>query len=161
MKDPHAALFENLEDLKDLQNDYSKVLANLHYTHFSLMDAYKKILKPYKLSFTQSHVLSIIYHFNPNPVTLQQIKQMILEPNSDVSRTVDRLVEKGFVEKIKNKDNRRMRSIKVTAAGKKLIKILEKERQFSDLLQNISINEAKSFITILSKFRENKAQIVK
>jgi DNA-binding MarR family transcriptional regulator len=153
-------IFKNLKDLSDLKKDYGKVLANLHYTHFSLMDAYRKILKPYDMSFPQSHVLSIINFYHPREVSLQEIKSMVLEPNSDVSRTVDRLVEKHLVKKVKKSENRRMRSIMMTPAGLKVIKLMEKDSKFHQLLSGLTLADVREFVGVLEKFRDNKDKIV-
>src|SRR4051812_9656293 len=100
-------LYEYIAEVKEPKKDYSKLLSNLHYTHFYLVDRYNKIFVDYNLSFTQGNVLGIVAHFHPKAVSLEEIKEMVLEQNSDVSRTVSRLAEKGFVQKLPNESNRR------------------------------------------------------
>src|SRR4051812_33600007 len=96
---PRNKIFRELEKIGD-PKDHSKVLAFLHYTHFFLVDKYKKILSEYDLTSPQSNVLGIVSHFHPGSMSLEEIKEWIMEPSSDVSRIVRRLVEKGLLEKV-------------------------------------------------------------
>lgn len=150
-----SEIFEHLKKIDDPIKDYGKILANLHYTHFFLVDKYNKMLDSYDLTSPQSNVLGIIeYHF-PKALSLEEIKEMVLEPNSDVSRTVARLAEKGFVEKVINKENRRKVSIVVTAKGIKTIKKIESEGKFKKFLAGISKAEAKTLVNVLAKLRDH------
>src|SRR4051812_26322971 len=47
------------------RKDIRKVLSHLHYTHFFMLDKYKKTLAAYDLSFPQINVLYIIGMFFP------------------------------------------------------------------------------------------------
>jgi len=147
-------LFDYMKKIDDPVKDHAMILANFHYTHFYMMDKYKKLLAGYNLTATQSNVLGIIEHHYPKAVSLEEIKEMVLEPNSDVSRTVVRLVEKGFAEKIINKENRRKVSIVITAKGLKTIKKITTDGKFSKFTAGLSKAEVKTFITVLSKLRE-------
>ncbi|HYG39747.1 MAG TPA: hypothetical protein VD908_14060, partial [Cytophagales bacterium] len=116
-----AELFDFIEKIDDPKADYSKILSNLHYTHYFLMDKYKKLLQPYGLTSVQVNVLSIIVFHYPQAISLEEIKVMVLEPGSDVSRTVVRLANKGFIQKVIDPGNRRKRSIVSTEKGVKTI----------------------------------------
>lgn len=146
-------LFRYIAEVQDSRKDHAKILSNLHYTHFYLMDRYKKMLSDYNLTSTQSNVLGIISYFYPQAASLEQIKEMVLEPNSDVSRTVSRLVEKGLAEKVVNRENRRKVSIKVTGYGRNILQRIEKEKKFEGFTAMLNIKEVKTFIKILAKLR--------
>lgn len=149
-------IFEYLTQISDPIKDHAKILSNLHYTHFFLMDRYKKLLAVYDLTAPQSNVLGIIGHYAPKAVSLEEIKEMVLEPNSDVSRTVSRLAEKGFVEKLVNRENRRKVAIRITAKGKLTLKKMESEGRFRKFTEDISITEAKAFVKVLTKLRDSR-----
>jgi MarR family 2-MHQ and catechol resistance regulon transcriptional repressor len=146
-------LFEYITKVGDPKKDCGKILSNLHYTHFYLMDRYKKMLGEYDLTSSQSNVLGIIGYYYPKAVALEEIKEMILEPNSDVSRTVTRLVGKNYVEKVINKENRRKVCIKATPRGLKVIKRIEASGKFEKFTSKLSRSEVKTFIKVLAKFR--------
>lgn len=147
-------LYKYIERIDDPKKDFGKILTNLHSTHYFLMDMYKKILKPYDLTLTQSSVLGIIVHHSPDAIALEDIKAMILEPNSDVSRTVVRLAAKGFVEKVINKTNRRKVSIRALPKGIKMAKKLILDPEFTNLTAGISLAEAKAFVKFLKRLRK-------
>ncbi len=147
-------LFKYIQQINDPVKDYGKILSNLHYTHFNLMVRYKKIMDSYDLTFTQSNVLGIIVHAYPKPLALEEIKHMVLEPNSDVSRTVVRLTEKGYAEKVPNKLNRRKVCIKATAKGAKAVQKIADDGKFKVFTKDLTLKEDKTLITILNKLRK-------
>ncbi|MCW3101839.1 MAG: transcriptional regulator [Bacteroidetes bacterium] len=149
-----SEIFEHIQKIEDPQRDYDKILANLHYTHFFLMDRYKKLLVAYGLTSTQANILGIIDFYAPGSASLEQIKEMVLEPNSDVSRTVTRLAEKGFAEKVTDKENRRKVAIRITPKGKKTLKTIADDGVFHKLTSGLDIAEVKNFIMVLGKLRE-------
>jgi DNA-binding MarR family transcriptional regulator len=147
-------IFKEIENIEAPDKDFSKILPSLHYTHFFLMDQYRKILVDYDLTSPQSNVIGIIGHYGDTPVSLEQIKHMVLEPNADVSRIVARLVEKKFVQKVVNEKNRRKVSIMLTARGEKIYKRMLADRQFMKFTENVSMQEAKVFMRVLAKLRQ-------
>lgn len=154
-------LYKYIEKIDDPKKDYGKILTNLHSTHYYLMDMYKKILKPYNLTLTQSTVLGIIVHHSPDAIALEEIKAMILEPNADVSRTVVRLAEKGFVEKVINKTNRRKVSIRALPKGVKMVKKMSLDPHFTNFTTGINLSEAKAFVRFLKRLRKKHVKSVK
>jgi DNA-binding MarR family transcriptional regulator len=117
------------------------------------MDRYRKILGSYNLTFTQSNILAIIVHAYPKGLSLEQIKEMVLEPNSDVSRTVVRLMSKKFVEKFHDPHNRRKVCIKATAAGLKITRKMSADKRFQAFTKNLSPASVKSLISTLKSLR--------
>ena len=134
------------------REEVRKVLSNLHYTHFIMLDKYKKTLAAYDLSFPQINVLYIIGSFFPNSGSLEEIKKMVLEPNSDVSRTVSRLAEKGFVQKVQNPKNGRKLSIAITEKGERTLSKALADKRF-DYVSQITLEEARIFVEVLKKLR--------
>ena len=132
--------------------DIRKVLSQLHYTHFFMLDRYKKTLTAYDLSFPQINVLYIIGTFFPDSGSLEEIKKMVLEPNSDVSRTVTRLAEKGFVRKVQNPKNGRKLSIAITEKGERTLSKALTDKRF-DYVSKITLEEARIFVEVLNKIR--------
>jgi MarR family transcriptional regulator, repressor for mepA len=147
-------LFRQLESINDPVNDYPKILGNLHYTHFFLMDRYKKILSEYELTPQQSNVLGIILYYYPGASSLEQIKSMVLEPSSDVSRIVTRLCEKGYAEKVANKNNKRKVEIRASENGEKLSRAIASNAKLRSFTKDIGLEEARTFISILQKLRQ-------
>jgi len=146
-------LFKLITKIDDPVKDYNKILANLHYTHFHLMDKYKKILESYDLTVTQSNVLGIIVQYYPKALCLEDIKALVLEPNSDVSRTIVRLATKGFIKKVVDEKNRRKLCIVATSKGLKASKKMQSDPRFKKLANWSTLPESKAFIKFLTKLR--------
>jgi len=148
-------LFEYIQKIDDPIKDYNKIISNLHYTHYFLMDSYKKVLESYDLTFAQSNILGIIVFKYPKSASLEEIKEMVLEPGSDVSRTVVRLAEKGFIEKVTDSKNNRKLAIKATQKGLKTVDKMAKDPAFTRITTTFKLPEAKAFIKFLKKLRED------
>jgi DNA-binding MarR family transcriptional regulator len=146
-------IFQLLQEVKDMKKDFSKILNIVHYTHYYLLDEYKKIMKAYDITVTQSNVLGIIAYQHPKALSLEEIKLLVLEPNSDVSRTVDRLQSKGFVEKVIDPENRRKRSIRSTAKGREIIRALSEDTRFHIFTNRLTLEEARELVRLTSKLR--------
>lgn len=149
-------LFKYIQQVNDPAKDFGKILSTLHFTHYYLLDKYKKILQAYDLTLTQSHVLGIITHSHPQALSLEEIKAMVLEPNSDVSRIVVRLTAKGFVEKAINKINRRKVCIHATTKGMKIVKKMQADSKFHEFTKDFSLADAKTLIRLLKKIRQDQ-----
>lgn len=147
-------VFEFVQKIDDPKKDYGKILTSLHFSHFYLMDKYKKIFETYGLTVTQGNVLGIIVHHHPKALSLDEVKTMVLEPNSDVSRTVVRLASKGFIEKIADAKDKRRLCIRATNKGIKMMGKAGADPRFFSFSKNISLAESKAFIKFLKNLRE-------
>ncbi len=138
----------------DPHRDHTLILANLHYTHFYLMEQYKKTLADYGITAIQSNVLGIVDFFGESGASLEEIKEMVLEPNSDVSRIIGRLAEKKFVEKIVNPHNRRKLNIRITKRGNLLLGRIQERKVMKNFTAALTPSEVRSFTRILEKLRK-------
>ena len=83
-----------------------------------------------------------------------QIRARMLDKMSDTSRIVDRLILKGFVEKSACAKDKRLVDITISKKGKALLESLEVlNKEFDDLLSNVTEKEAQTLNTILDKIR--------
>ena len=77
----------------------------------------KEALKPYDLTHSQLNVLSVLVKSHPEPLDAKTIKESIIVASPDVTRLIDRLVIKGFVDRKTCPTNRRKIDISVTENG--------------------------------------------
>ncbi len=140
------------------RNEYHKGLINLIYTVKLLNYEFHKSLKAHGLTEQQYNVLRILRGFrNQSPLSIGFIKQRMLDKDSDVSRIVDRLFEKGLLYRKENPNDRRQKSVEITEMGLELLhKMLVCEQKADTLLSNLSIDEVKHLNYLLDKIRENK-----
>jgi DNA-binding MarR family transcriptional regulator len=78
----------------------------------------------------------------------------MLDKVSDVSRIIDRLVEKEMVTRVENPADRRQKSIEITPKGLALLDdMLSCEKQTDNLLSKLNPDEVKELNRLLDKAR--------
>jgi len=147
------------EELKGhFRNDYHKGLINLTYTAKQLSYEFYQSLKSYGIAEQQYNVLRILRGFRSEaPLSIGFIKERMLDKDSDVSRIIDRLFEKGFLNRTENPNDRRQKSVEITETGLALLDQMFGCEQKSDtLLNNLTPEEINEFNRLLDKIRERK-----
>ena len=139
---------------KKFDSDYHKLTVNIFYTSHWLANLHSAALKPHNLTIQQFNILRILRGQYPEVVNLKLIKERMLDKMSDVSRLVERLREKGLVErKICPKDRRNI-DVCITENGLDLLKELDKDIEKLDrLFSNLSHEEVQSLNGLLDKLR--------
>jgi len=140
------------------RNEYHKGLINLTYTSKQLSFKFYQSLKEHGLAEPQYNVLRILWEFRSEvPLSIGFIKERMPDKDSDVSRIVDRLYEKGYVSRKENPGDRRQKSVEITEPGVKLLdKMFNCEQKADTLLKNLTIEEVKEFNRLLDKIRDKK-----
>lgn len=99
-----------------------------------------------------------IYAIGPDePKTMKEIAETLGVAVSTPTRTIDRLVEKGFVTRNVGEKDRRQLLIKLTPTGKNVLAGMDKEglEMTKKLLKNLSDEEIEAYKNILLKIRDN------
>ena len=140
------------------RNEYHKGLINLTYTCKQLSFKFYQSLKKHGLAEPQYNVLRVLRGFRSEvPLSIGFIKERMLDKDSDVSRIVDRLVQKGLVSRIENPEDRRQKSVDITESGMALLdKMFSCEQKADTLLNNLTPEEVKELNRLLDKVRERK-----
>jgi DNA-binding MarR family transcriptional regulator len=114
------------------------------------------LLKIYKnLTIAEA---SAIYAIGPDePKTMKQIAETLGVAVSTPTRTIDRLLEKGFINRTVGEKDRRQLLIELTPKGKELLEDIDKENLeiTRKMLKGLSDEEIETFKKILSKISEN------
>lgn len=148
------------EELKGwFRNEYHKGLINIAYTSKQLGYSFVQSLKKHGLAEQQYNVLRILRGFRSEaPLSIGFIKERMLDKDSDVSRIVDRLYEKGYVSRLENPTDRRQKAVNITENGLKLLdQMLSCELKGDTLLQNLTSDEIIELNRLLDKIREKTA----
>lgn len=142
--------------MEDIKSIHALAYFNLLKTAGWVEELIKKALKPYNLTHAQLNALYILYENDPEPVSANDLKEGILVRNPDVTRLLDRLVLKGYVQRETCPENRRKIDISLTDPGRQLF--MEAHLAAKGALGNffekqISEDEAKDLRQILHKIR--------
>jgi len=95
--------------------DGSPVLSLLRTAH-RLEGRLTALLAPLELSLSQLRVLWLVSR-SREPLTVNQIREQMLDPAANVSRLLNKLMEGGLVAKDRGTDDQRLVRIGLTAAG--------------------------------------------
>lgn len=138
-------------------NNYHKGLINLIYTVNKLNYNFMQELKKYKISEPQYNVLRVLNGYrSEGPLSIGFLKERMLDKNSDVSRIVDKLFEKGLLIRKEGTKDRRQKEIEITEKGIELISKTKNSMKKEDfILKNLSSAEIKELNRLLDKIREN------
>lgn len=139
---------------KKFKSEHHKVVVNLIYTTNWLMSIHGPLMKEYGLTVQQYNILRILRGQYPNPCTVNLLKERMLDKMSDASRLVDRLLEKGLLERRTCENDRRRVDITITSAGLELLKNVDAgEEKLYSFMSNITESEATTLNDLLDKLR--------
>ena len=127
---------------------------NLLKTGSWIENRMKEALKPFSLTHSQLNVLYILNSRHPKPVSPNEIKEEILVNNPDITRVLDRLVSKGYVNREVCPENRRRIDVTLTAKGSKIFAEADKAARVAVnnfFEKQISVKEANELRSILKK----------
>jgi len=137
------------------RNEYHKGLINIVYTEKQLSFQFLQFIKKHGLSESQYNVLKIIRGASAKTtISIGYIKERMLDKSSDVSRVVDRLYHKKYVERRENLTDRRQKEISISKIGLTLLAEMDEcEKKVDLLLKNLSLGEVKKLNILLDKIR--------
>lgn len=138
----------------NFESDYHKAVVNILYTSNWLINLHSDVLKPHKLTVPQFNILRILRGQYPKVANLKLIKERMLDKMSDVSRLIERLREKGLVDRKICPSDRRNIDICITESGLKLLNELDKDiKNINSLFSGFSTEEIQTLNDLLDKLR--------
>ncbi|MFH1197937.1 MAG: MarR family transcriptional regulator [bacterium] len=139
---------------KKFRNSYHKLAVNIIYTHGWLMQRQNKLLKQHDLTGSQFNILRILRGQHPEPASVSLLQERMLDKLSDASRLVERLREKGFVDRKVCPSNRRKAEVVVTESGLKALDEIDKlNNEVDSQFKNLTTKEAETINNLLDKLR--------
>ena len=100
----------------------SKTTINILYTASWFTNALTRILKPFGISWQQFNILRILRGQQGKPASLRLVSDRMIDQMSNTSRLIDKLVDKGLVERRECPNDRRQVDLLVTAEGERVVK---------------------------------------
>ena len=141
-------------DWTKTQDTYKNVVANIVFTTKWILEHCGKTLKHYEpgLTVEQYNLLRLLRRHYPNPSSINSLKENMLDKNSDVSRLVEKLRKKGWLERHDNERDRRIADVSLTKKGHELLSRLDIEDQrWPEILSAITEEEAEKLNEILGR----------
>ncbi len=111
-------------------------------------------LKPFDISIQQFNVLRILRGQHAKPANLSTLNERMVTKMSNTTRLVDKLLLKGYVDRITCKSNRRKVEISITEKGANVLKEMDVavKRAEKSIVKNITVEELNELNYLLNKF---------
>jgi DNA-binding MarR family transcriptional regulator len=140
---------------KVFESEYQKANINLLFTASWLNQKSAKVLKPYNISWQQFNILRILRGMGDKPATIKTLTERMIDKMSNASRLVEKLKQKGLVERMSCPSDRRQVDILITKEGLSILEEASKamENALSDISDNFSEEEAKTLNELLDRMR--------
>jgi len=145
-----------IQQKRPFRNAHQKAVVNLIYTANWIQDRLREHLKPFDITVQQYNVLRILRGAG-KPISTSDIRERLLDKMSDTSRMVDRLCQKGLVERTTCPNDKRLVDVTISKAGEKLLKQLDRRNERMDtILGGIVEAEAQQLSDLLDKIRSRE-----
>jgi DNA-binding MarR family transcriptional regulator len=129
-----------------------KAAMNIIFTANWLLNQYAAVLKPVDLSLQQLNVLAILKGQPNRTATVNVIRNRMIDRMPNVSRLLNKLMEKKLISKDRDLIDQRVVYIKLTGKGEK---IAGKGRElFQKVSCGITKKQAETLNEILEEFRK-------
>ena len=135
-------------------NEHQKSVINILNTGSWLYNINAGYLKKFGITPEQFNVMRILRGSFPKPMMLAEITERMIDKSSNCTRLVEKLRQKGLVNRVICENNRRQVDISITDKGQQLLKKIDASQ--SDWMQTmvkITKSEAKELNRILDKLR--------
>jgi len=139
-----------------LKDNKTLLLLNIMYTASLIEKHHAPIFKRHQLTRSQYNILRILKGSSPKPLSVGDIKERIIFKQTDITRMIDRLVEKGLVYRKLCDNNRRKMDVTITSEGKNILDQINpsiNEIEQTHFYNQLSNNEALIAGEILDKLR--------
>jgi DNA-binding MarR family transcriptional regulator len=94
-------------------------------------------IEPYKLSLLQLQLLHELSYADKGRLTVNELKARMIDENPNVSRTLNKLMDAGYIRKDRSREDQRTVHVSITAAGRKA------HTQADEEIQNVSLSLSK------------------
>ncbi|WP_020531354.1 MarR family winged helix-turn-helix transcriptional regulator [Flexithrix dorotheae] len=131
-----------------------KAVINVVFTANWINSESNNILRPFGISIQQFNILRILRGSKGTPLSVQTIKERMVERAPNITRLMDKLLEKELIGRVRCEHDRRVVFIEIMPEGLKLLsKLDEIFPQSNQMVDNITEKEAEELNRILNKLR--------
>lgn len=136
------------------QSEHQKASINILYTGSWLYNINAGYLKKFGITPEQFNVLRILRGSHPKPMMLAEITARMIDKSSNCTRLVEKLRQKGLVNREICADNRRQVDISITERGLQILKKIDADLPaWTSTLEKLTKSEAKELNRMLDKLR--------
>ena len=133
---------------------YKKVAISLLQTAQWLNSELSRQLEPLDLTAQQLKILSIVAQSPDQQAKVNEIKAQMFDPMSNVSRLLNKLMDKQLIIKVRNQQDQRLVYIKITKLGLEQMCLGKtKMDQALSAVDNLTEEELEQFYRLIQKIK--------
>jgi DNA-binding MarR family transcriptional regulator len=129
-----------------------KAFLNIKYTASWINTKEVEFFKPYGISPQQYNILRILRGAGEK-TKVQTVKDRMVDRAPNVTRLMDKLLEKHLIVRSRCEDDRRVVYVSITDEGLLLLSELDKSMVGFDVVKNLTEEEAEILSNLLDKIR--------
>ena len=138
-----------------MNQEYLGAIDQLIRTGHWIMDQVSLELKEFGITEPQYNVLRILRVKKGNPVTVQKIQSRMVQRSSNVTRLIDKLLDKNLVSRKECPENRRKMDITITQSGLDLLEKLDEKvvSFYQPMSKNLNTDESRTLKELIIKLK--------
>jgi DNA-binding MarR family transcriptional regulator len=147
-------LEEEIKQKKPIPSKYIRLMVNLIFTGSWSHEIANKHFKSFGVSNEQYNVLRILRGSYPKSLAVMDVQSRMVERSSNVTRLAAKLLDKKYITKINNPNNRRVVLLNITQSGLDLMASIDQVfPTIEKKMHNLSEEEAEQLNQLLDKLR--------
>lgn len=155
---PFVMSIEKDINQKNFKDAFQKAYINLMFTNNWMLNQTKSWFKEHGVTHQQYNVLRILRGSHPNCMNPGSIKDVMIDKSPDLTRLIDRLIEKKYVQRETCGSNRRKVDVIITQEGLDKLKQLDPlEEEMKNMFNNLTDDEAETLSNLLDRLRGSVA----
>ena len=151
-----GSLQREIKQMKPFDSIEEEVFLNLQRTAESLMGSLSEVLKAFDLTATQYNVLRILRGAGPAGLPCREVSERMVTRDPDVTRLLDRLESRAFVERERLTSDRRVVLARIAVAGTDVLALADPAVKtfLLEAMSALDQTELRSLNTALESLRD-------
>ena len=135
------------------KSSHIKAIVNVRFTSNYISSLQNNFMARYDLTMPQFNILRILRGAG-TILSVNTIKERMIEKNPNTTRLLDKLIEKGFISRARCEKDRRVVYVEITEKGLGLLKGIDEALEFETLIpKKLSEAECEQLSNLLDKLR--------
>jgi len=132
-------------------SEHVKAIINIKYTANWIENKSNHVLKPFKISVQQYNILRILRGAKEK-VTVQTVKDRMIEKSPNTTRLMDKLCAKNLMERVRCENDRRVVYVQIASLGLKMLEEINMDG-VGETMNRLTEEEAIHLNALLDKIR--------
>lgn len=144
-----------IEDIfhTNFKSAQQKATVNLRYTSNFLGNIQNNFMAQYELTMPQFNILRILRGAK-SALNVNSVKERMVEKSPNTTRLMDKLIEKGLIERVRCNEDRRVVYVEITKKGLQLLVEIDIKLDANSIMDlNLTDQESEMLSDLLDKVR--------